>query len=243
MTIERTIVIPTYNEKENIAELIGRLEKLFKGFDYEIIVADDDSPDLTWSVVEELSKRNERISCLRRVDRVRGLSASVVDAFDIAKGDFLAVIDGDMQHDESFLPSMFAAAKSADLVLGTRFAPGGEIEGGWPWHRHLFSNCASFAARLALGVSVSDPMSGYFVVRADVYKKVRGDLDSKGFKILLEILHWTRVRLENARIAEIPIKFRPRVAGESKLGIGVVWAYLASLGKMRFRSNKTITTD
>ncbi|MCK5843551.1 MAG: glycosyltransferase, partial [Victivallales bacterium] len=165
-------------------------------------------------------------------------SASVVDAFDIANGELLAVIDGDMQHDESFLPAMFEAAKSADLVLGTRFAPGGEIEGGWPWHRHLFSNCASFAARIALGVSVSDPMSGYFVVRADVYGKVRGDLDSKGFKILLEILYWTRRRLENSRIAEIPIKFRSRVAGESKLGLGVVWAYLASLFKMRVKSTK-----
>lgn len=235
MSIEYSIVIPTYNEKENISELILRLEKLFEGSHYEIIVADDDSPDLTWSVVDEIFKRNDRVSCLRRVDRERGLSASVVDAFDIAKGEFLAVIDGDMQHDESFLPPMFETAKSADLVLGSRFAPGGEIEGGWPWHRLFFSKCASLAARLALGVSVSDPMSGYFVVRAEVYRKVRGDLDPKGFKILLEILHWSTLRLENARIAEVPIKFRPRIAGESKLGVGVVWAYLASLLRMRFK--------
>jgi dolichol-phosphate mannosyltransferase len=173
MSIECTVVIPTYNEKENIAELIGRLEKLFEGVEYEIIVADDDSPDMTWSVVDDIGARNSHVSCLRRMDCERGLSASVVDAFDIAKGEFLAVIDGDMQHDESFLPTMFEAARSADLVVGTRFAPGSEIEGGWPWYRHLFSNCASFAAKLALGVSVTDPMSGFFVVRADVYRQVR----------------------------------------------------------------------
>ncbi|MCK5843405.1 MAG: polyprenol monophosphomannose synthase [Victivallales bacterium] len=238
MSLKRTIVIPTYNEKENIGELLTRLEALFESSDYQIIVSDDDSPDGTWSVVDDFAERNSRISCLRRMNCVKGLSSSVVDAFDIAEGELLAVIDGDLQHDESFLPIMFAAAESADIVLGSRFAPGGEIEGEWPWHRRVFSACASLAAKLALGVSVSDPMSGYFVVRTEVYRKVRDDLNPKGFKILLEILHWSRLRIENARIAEVPIKFRRRTAGTSKLAAGVVWDYLASLAKMRFSGGK-----
>ena len=236
MSCERAVVIPTYNEKDNIGELLRRLEALLAESDYRIIVSDDDSPDGTWSVVEEFAARNPRISCLRRVGRERGLSASVVDAFEIADADAMAVIDGDMQHDESFLPEMFRVAETADLVLGSRFASGGEIEGDWPWYRRVFSACASMAARIALGVSVSDPMSGYFVVRSELYRKVRGDLDSKGFKILLEILYWTNIKVADAEIAEVPIKFRKRVAGESKLGVGVVRDYLASLFKMRAKS-------
>jgi dolichol-phosphate mannosyltransferase len=230
--VKYSIAIPTYNESENIAELLELLAKVLKGRDYEIIVADDDSPDRTWEIVEEAAKRDSRVRSLRRVGVERGLSPSVVDAFDQAEGDILAVMDGDMQHDESYLPALLDAAEAADIVVGSRRAKGGGVEGGWPISRRLASASAATAAKILLGTTVSDPMSGYFAVKRSFYRDIRGDLDPKGFKILLELLYLGRKR--GAEIAEIGIFFRSRRAGKSKLGPKVVLQYFASLLKMRF---------
>ena len=235
MKYDYSVVIPTFNEKENIGELLNRLEKLLDGMNYQIIVADDDSPDGTWEVVEKTASHNQRVSCLRRVGLEKGLSPSIIDGFNSADGEVLAVLDGDLQHDESCLPSMFKLSEKCDIVLGTRYADGGCIEGGWPFSRKLASRMATLAARIILGVKVSDPMSGYFVVRRELYEKIRERMNPKGFKIFLEILYRSKQCCPNEfTVTESGIVFRPRTAGKSKLGAKVILEYFSSLIQMRF---------
>ena len=206
--------------------------------DYQIIVADDDSPDKTWELVDEISKKNERISCLRRKGKERGLSPSIVDGFNLAGGEIFAVIDGDLQHDESFLPKLLNFGEEYDIVLGTRHADGGGIEGGWPLSRRIVSKMAALAAKIILGISVTDPMSGYFVVRRDIYEQIKENMNPKGFKIFLEVLFWSKTCCKDLRLKESGILFRPRVAGKSKLGPRVIFEYFTSLLQMRFAKRK-----
>jgi dolichol-phosphate mannosyltransferase len=234
MKYKYSVVIPTFNEKENIAELISRIEKHLTDTNYQVIVADDDSPDKTWEIVAKLAEKNNRISCIRRVGKERGLSPSITDGFNQAEGEIFAVIDGDLQHDESFLPKMLKLGEEYDIVLGTRHADGGGIEGGWPVSRKLASKLATFAAKVILGISVSDPMSGYFVVRREIYEQIKEKMNPKGFKIFLEVLFWSKKSCSNLRIKESGIRFRPRTAGKSKLGTKVIFEYFASLFQMRF---------
>lgn len=232
MSILCSIVIPTYNEKANIIILIDRLVSLLEGKDFEIIVADDDSPDRTWQAVEEYSKKERRVHCIRRMHN-KGLSPSIVDGFDIAKGDLLCVMDGDLQHDESFVLKMIDMAGACDLVVGSRYKEGGTIEGGWPFHRKVLSGMATLMAKVFLGVNVSDPMSGFFIVRAQAYRKIRPYLNPRGFKILLEILYLLQIHPEKSRLGEIGIFFRKRTSGHSKLGLKVIFNYLISLWQLR----------
>ncbi|MFZ2656810.1 MAG: polyprenol monophosphomannose synthase [Victivallales bacterium] len=232
MSIFCSIVIPTYNEKDNIPILLEKLASIPLGKDLEIIVVDDNSPDLTWQVVEEYAKKDSRIHCLRRTHG-KGLSPSIVDGFDIAKGEYLCVMDGDLQHDESCLLKMLSEAEKCDLVIGTRYSAGGGIEGGWPIHRRIASSAATLMATMTLGVEVSDPMSGFFIVRASSYRRIRPFLNPRGFKILLEILYLLQIHPDKSEFREVGIFFRKRTAGESKLGFGVMWNYCLSLWQLR----------
>jgi len=238
MKYKYSIVIPTYNEKENIGELISRIEKLLSDTNYQIIVADDDSPDMTWELVDELSKKNDRVFCLRREGKERGLSPSIVDGFNMAGGEIFAVIDGDLQHDESFLPKMLNLGEEYDIVLGTRHADGGGIEGGWPLSRRIVSKMAALASKIILGISVTDPMSGYFIVRKETYEKIKDKMNPKGFKIFLEVLFWSKNTCKDLKLKESGITFRPRTAGKSKLGAKVIFEYFTSLIQMRFAKRK-----
>lgn len=238
MKYKYSIVIPTYNERENVGELISRIEKLLHDMDYQIIVADDDSPDKTWELVDDISVKNKRVSCIRRQGKERGLSPSIVDGFNQAQGEIFAVIDGDLQHDESFLPKMLKLGEEYDIVLGTRHADGGGIEGGWPLSRRIVSKMAALAARLILGITVTDPMSGYFVVRRDIYQHIKDKMNPKGFKIFLEVLFWSKIFCKDLKLKESGIIFRPRTAGKSKLGAKVIFEYFTSLIQMRFARRK-----
>ena len=233
MKYRYSVVIPTYNERENIEELLSRLERVLAEMNYEIIVADDDSPDMTWKKVAEFAEKNSRISVIRREGKERGLSQSIVDGFNNAEGEIFAVMDGDLQHDESFLPKMLQQGEEYDLVLGTRHSDGGGIEAKWPFSRRVASRIATYTARIILGISVTDPMSGYFVVRKEIYEGIKEQLNPSGFKILLEILFQSRRHYPELRIKETGIIFRPRIAGKSKLGVKVIFQYLFSLIKMR----------
>src|SRR6266852_3977947 len=122
-----SVISPTYNESENVGALIDALGQVLKGVDYEIIISDDDSPDLTWARVQEIGRRNARVRALRRTSN-RGLSASVIDGFSCATGEVIACIDADLQHDPRILPSMLEELeRGANLVVGSRYMPGGEL--------------------------------------------------------------------------------------------------------------------
>jgi len=221
-----SVISPTLNEAENVSRLVEQLEGALGDIDYEILIVDDDSPDLTWSIAEKISLTNPRVRTLRRMHDP-GLSVAVIDGFSAAGGDVVACIDADLQHDPSILPRMLDELQGVDVVVGSRHIDGGST-GKWNWLRRLESWIATKTAQLLLGVNLKDPMSGYFLVWRKDFVAVKEHLDGKGFKILLEIL----ARLHGSRVKEVPYTFRPRTHGESKLSSKVVLLYIQQLWRL-----------
>jgi dolichol-phosphate mannosyltransferase len=217
-----SIVIPTFNERSNIGELLSRLEATLGDTGWDVTVVDDDSPDQTADLVREIARTDPRVRCLQRIGR-RGLSSACIDGMLASAGPVIAVMDADLQHDESILPKMLSEieADSADVVVGTRYAVGGST-GNWSHGRAVMSRIATAASRVVLKRNLSDPMSGFFMLRRTVLDATVRDLSGLGFKILLDILTTVNGPL---RVTEIPYPFRERAAGESKLDGLVVWEY------------------
>lgn len=222
-----SVVSPTFNELKNVDRLVEAVCRALQGIPHEILVVDDDSPDLTWKRVEELGRSNPSVRLLRRTKN-RGLSRSVIDGFSAAAAGVVACIDSDLQHDPDILPDMLREIElGADLVVGCRYMPGGGT-GDWSWIRRLESMVATRMAQGVLRLKLRDPMSGYFAVRQQDFLRVRDSLNGDGFKILIEIA----ANLKPKVVREIPYTFRRRVAGESKLSSKVVVAYLRQLWRL-----------
>jgi dolichol-phosphate mannosyltransferase len=222
-----TIVSPTYNEAANVARLANEVDLALHGMDYELLIADDDSPDRTWFIAQELSKSSPQVRVIRRLKN-RGLSAAVLDGFLSSTSECVAVIDADLQHDPSILPAMLKAIdEGGDVVVGSRYVSGGGT-GSWNAIRRIESWVATKLAQIFLGVALKDPMSGYFMLRRKDFELVREQLDTTGFKILLEIV----ARLGPSKLKEVPYTFRSRQAGESKLSSKVVLQYIAQLWRL-----------
>jgi dolichol-phosphate mannosyltransferase len=222
--VKLSVISPTYNEAGNIVQLIQQLEKALDGLDYEIIISDDNSPDLTWALVEEVGRCNARVRLLRRVEK-RGLGPSIVDGFSCARGEVVACIDADLQHDPAILPAMLKnLIGGSDLVIGSRYTAGGST-GKWGWLRRLESVIATKMAQWTLNLKMCDPMSGYFMMWRSDFTRVREKLNVQGFKILLEIA----AHLKPRSVCEVAYTFRTRTAGHSKLSGKVVYAYLVQL--------------
>lgn len=220
-----SLVIPTYNEAENLPILVAQLTEVLALVDYELIVVDDNSPDGTWRVAEELSETNSRVRSIRRVGE-RGLSSAVMTGMSVAKGDVLAVMDADLQHDASILPRMLDPIVSgqADVVVGSREAEGGSY-GEWTSGRRSLSVAGASLARTLTGTPVTDPMSGFFAISRDHHDRVAASVNPRGFKILLEFL----ARGPAPRVAEVGYTFGLRRHGETKLTTSVAFSYLISL--------------
>jgi len=225
--VKVTIVSPTYNEAENISHLVHEIGTVLSGIDYELLIADDDSPDRTWAVAQKLASENPRIRVLRRTTD-RGLSPAVIDGFLSSSSDYIGVTDADLQHDPAILPQMIAALDAgAEIAVGSRYIEGGGT-GTWNAARRFQSWVATKLAQTFLGVKLTDPMSGYFILRRDDFNRIHKQLDSSGFKILLEII----ARLAPSKLEEVPYTFRARVAGESKMSSKVVLQYLGQLWRL-----------
>jgi dolichol-phosphate mannosyltransferase len=209
-----SVVAPTFREAANVTALFERLESALAGLPWELIFVDDDSPDGTAEVASALAARDKRVRCIRRVNR-RGLAGAVVEGWLSSSAEFVAVIDADLQHDESILPQMYAALASggADLAVGARVADRTAPKGLSPARQKLSDLGTWFFRRLA-GASVSDPMSGFFMIRRDIVARLAPYLSPDGFKILVDVVLSSRGGL---KIVEVPYVFRPRQAGESKL--------------------------
>ncbi len=223
MTAQLSIVIPTFNESQNVPLLIAALDKALAGRSFEVIVVDDNSPDGTTRVARELASHDPRVRCIRRVGR-RGLSSAVVEGILSSSAPIVGVIDADMQHDESILPQMVAMIErdEADVVVGTRYTEGGSV-GDWTRGRALMSRFATSLSQSVLkGRTLTDPMSGFFVVRRELFESVVPRLSIQGFKILLDFIASSD---KDLRIREVPYVFRPRAHGESKLDSLVLWEY------------------
>lgn len=225
--LELSIVIPTYEERENIPELLARLETALAGIAWEVILVDDDSPDGTWQVAKAVAARDPRVSCIRRVGR-RGLAGAVVEGALASSAPFIAVMDADLQHDEALLPEMLRVlrAGSAEVAIGSRYLqPEARVVAGLAGaRRRLGSRLANWLGRKALSISLTDPVSGFFMMRREVVDRVAGKLAVNGFKVLFDIL---ACQPQPPRCVELPYEFRPRLAGRSKLDHGVVAQYLS----------------
>ena len=223
---ELSIIVPTFNERENVAELIGRLAVCLADRSWEVVFVDDDSPDGTAALVREHAAADGRVRCLQRIGR-RGLSSACIEGMLATTSPYLAVIDADMQHDERLLPQMLDVLKKGDtdIVVGSRYAPGGDIS-DWDVRRVRMSRVAMRLSRVLLPAELTDPMSGYFMMRRSVLDGSAHRLTAIGFKILADVFASFPQPL---RYKELPYRFRVRRAGESKLDSVTAWDYVMLL--------------
>ncbi len=220
-----SVILPTYNEAENLPILLDRLATILIDIDYEIVIVDDNSPDRTWEIAARYEDSSPRIRSLRRLGE-RGLSSAVMAGMEVARGRVLAVMDTDLQHDEEALIAIVNPILDgdADVALGSREAEGGSY-GEWSKSRRLVSWGGAQMAKRMLGLAVSDPMSGFFAISRERYLAVADQVNPRGFKILLEFL----ARGEKPRVTEVGYGFRDRVNGATKLTGGVIGNYLVAL--------------
>jgi dolichol-phosphate mannosyltransferase len=221
---ELTVVAPTFNERGNVERLVGKLDATLAGVAWEVIFVDDNSPDGTAALVKEIAARDTRVRCLRRVGR-RGLAGAVTEGALASAAPFVAVIDADMQHDETLLPRMLNVLRGGDvdLVVGSRYLDAAGLENGLSPGRKAASRFATALGRKALKAEVSDPVSGFFMIRREAIDRVAGKLEPTGFKILFDLI---ASQPEPLRVKELPYAFAAREAGVSKLDNRVALEYL-----------------
>ncbi len=221
---ELTVVIPTFNERENVAPLIDRLRATLQGVAWQAVFVDDNSPDGTAEAVKAIAAVDARVICLRRVGR-RGLAGAVLEGAMASAAPYVAVIDADLQHDETLLPGMLASLRTgkADLAIGSRFIVPSGLDRGLSPIRKLGSRLANGLARVVLKTDVSDPVSGFFMIRRDLIDRVAPQLSSHGFKVLFDII---ASQSHPPRISEFAYEFAERQAGASKMDGRVIIEYL-----------------
>lgn len=223
MPRQLSVVVPTFNERDNVVALYQKLTAALKGIAWEVIYVDDNSPDGTSDVVRELAAVDPRVRCIRRVGR-RGLSGACIEGILASSAPCAAVMDADLQHDETRLPAMHGLLESnaADLVVGSRYIEGGSAD-SFDKQRAGFSMLATSVAKKLLRIEIADPMSGFFMIRRDRFERLAPELSTQGFKILLDVIATARGAL---RVREIPYTFGSRLHGESKLDSMVALDFL-----------------
>ncbi len=225
--LELAVVLPTLNEKGNIAPMVKRLEDALGPTGWEAVFVDDNSHDGTAEEARRFARTDARIRVIQRIGR-RGLASAAIEGMCATSAPFVAVMDADHQHDPALLLPMLDAVKSgeADLAYASRFAEGGSADGLSSKGREKGSRIANMLACKLTGTELSDAMSGYFLLRTEQLRKQAPDLSGIGFKIMLDILATAKPQL---RVKEFPLKFAERLEGESKLDHGVVLDFLAGL--------------
>lgn len=218
-----TIVIPILNERDNLEPLLAVVAAALEGVSWEVIFVDDDSRDGSANRARVLARRDARVRCLQRIGR-RGLSTACIEGVLASASPYIAVMDGDLQHDEQLLPRMLDVLRNEplDLVVGSRYVAGGKIGEGLSDSRARASGVATKFARFICNAEIADPMSGFFMFRREVFEDAVHNLSGQGFKILLDLLASSPRPL---RIRELPFEFRKRRHGASKLDVLVAWEY------------------
>jgi dolichol-phosphate mannosyltransferase len=218
-----SVIVPTFNERVNVTKLFEKLQTALTGIDWEVIFVDDNSPDGTSDVVRGLAAQDVRVRGLRRIGR-RGLSGACIEGILASSAPYVAVMDADLQHDETQLPKMLALLQDgkAELAVGSRYIEGGSAD-SFDKQRASASALATGIAKRLLRVSISDPMSGFFMIRRDRFEQLASQLSTQGFKILLDIIATAH---GNLRTVEVPYTFGSRLHGESKLDSMVALDFL-----------------
>ncbi len=222
-----TVVIPCFNERENIRPLVARLASALAGVRWEAMFVDDNSPDGTADEIRAAGATDGRVRCIRRVGR-RGLASAVIEGALAAGGRFVGVIDADLQHDETVLPTMLARLRSGrcDIVVASRHIAGGDAAGLAGSVRIGLSEAGTRVAQWLLPVNLTDPMSGCFMLERDLFERLAGRLTGQGFKILLDLV---MAAPRTIRVEETPFRFSERVHGQSKLDGQVLVQFAALL--------------
>jgi dolichol-phosphate mannosyltransferase len=219
---ELTVVVPTLNERDNIAPFLEQLEQVLAGVAWEVIFVDDDSLDGTADAVRSIARHDGRVRCLQRIGR-RGLSTACVEGVLASASPYIAVMDADLQHDERLLPKMLETLKheTCELAVGSRYVEGGGV-GNWGARRANLSGFATRLSRVICKADIADPMSGFFMVRREVFERAVRNLSGRGFKILLDLLASSPKPL---RLKELPFEFRERQHGASKFDTLIAWQF------------------
>jgi len=218
-----SVVVPTYNERENIDELLSRIHTSLNEVDYEVVVVDDNSPDGTAERVIELSSKYP-VKLVRRAGKL-GLSSAILDGVKVCSGDYVVVMDADLQHPPEVIKELLQNAGKCDIVIASRYVRGGCIV-GFPLIRRVISLGATYMARILVpqARSIKDPLSGFFLIRKELIEETEIAVPS-GYKILLEIIS----QHNNLKICEVPYVFQSRVRGESKLSKKEILSYVKQL--------------
>jgi dolichol-phosphate mannosyltransferase len=221
--LQLSVVVPTFNERDNVTALFRKLEAALAGIAWEVIFVDDNSPDGTWQVVRDLARKDGRVRCIRRIGR-RGLSGACIEGILASSAPCAAVMDADLQHDETQLAKMLALIEqgAAELVVGSRYIAGGSAD-SFDRTRAGASAFATEIAKRVLGVRIADPMSGFFMIRRDRFEQLAPKLSTQGFKILLDLVATAHGELKTV---EVPYSFGARLHGESKLDSMVALDFL-----------------
>lgn len=224
--LQLALVAPTFNEKLNVEELVKRLERALAGIAWEVVFVDDDSPDGTAEAVRALARERPHVRLVHRIGR-RGLSRAVVEGILATTAPVVAVIDADLQHDEGVLPTMWRKLQDEqlDLVSASRYMSGGSVA-GWDEGRASMSRLATRLAHTLVDTELTDPMSGFFMLRREVFDRAVRGLSGEGYKILLDLL---ASMPQPIKLAEVPYAFKPRQAGQSKLDTAVLWEFVMLL--------------
>lgn len=225
--LQLAVILPTYRERANIAPMVARLDAALQGVAWEAIFVDDNSPDGTADEVRRIALEDPRVRVIERIGR-RGLASAAIEGMCATAAPIVAVMDADQQHDPELLPKMLAAVESGeyDLAYASRFADGASTEEWGRPDRVKASGLANRIANKVTGVELSDPMSGYFMLRAETLRADAHRLSGVGFKILLDILATVDRPL---KVKEFPLNFVARIEGESKLDQTVVFEFLVGL--------------
>jgi dolichol-phosphate mannosyltransferase len=227
MTLQLAVILPTLNERGNLRPLVARLDAALEGIGWEAIFVDDNSPDGTADEARALALENPRVRVIQRIGR-RGLASAAIEGMLATAADHVAVMDADHQHDPALLPAMLTCVASgeADVAVASRFVEGASTEAWNQPAREKASGLANALARRVTGVTLSDPMSGYFLLPAATVRRLADRLSGVGFKILLDILATAGGTL---RVREFPLAFAARAEGASKLDRTVAFEFLVGL--------------
>ena len=221
---ELSVVVPTFKERDNVPLLVQMLARTLSGDDWEVVFVDDNSPHGTATVARKIGETDSRVRCVRRIGR-RGLAGACIEGMLSSQARYVAVMDADLQHDETLLTAMLAQLRGGtDLAVASRYVDGGSAAGLSSAGRQQASRLSTEVARRLLGVTLSDPMSGFFMMRRDRFEELAPQLSAQGFKILLDIVATAHGSL---RIAELPFVFGERQHGESKLDTRVALDFAA----------------
>jgi dolichol-phosphate mannosyltransferase len=223
---ELCIVVPTFNERANVPILVERLRSALACCNWELVIVDDNSPDGTAAVARAIGESDRRVRCIHRIGR-RGLAGACLEGMLANQARYIGIMDADLQHDETQLIAMlnYLRAGGADLVVASRYLHGGS-PAGLSQHRARLSRWSNGLARRFLRLDITDPMSGYFMIRRDIFESLASGISSQGFKILFDILATAGGRLHTV---ELPTKFQKRQSGKSKLDVKIALDFAALL--------------